>query len=56
MIDHMDAIDGDPDMDTSSAEDEMPTGVYLRYADWGPGCPLSDPGGHNIEGMHSRPD
>lgn len=53
-IDRMDRIDGDPDLewcgdefDTGNSEDEQLTDHALLPA--GPGCPISDPGGGNVE-------
>ena len=55
-IERMDEIDGDPDLepngdeiDGTNAEDEAlyaPHGLPLAY---GPGCPISDAGGGNVE-------
>lgn len=53
MIDHMDAMDGDTDLgpngdelDGSMGEDDFC--VHNTYMA-GPGCPVSDPGGGNVE-------
>ncbi|WP_327751675.1 hypothetical protein VVT58_01935 [Sphingobium sp. SJ10-10] len=53
MIDHMDAMDGDTDLgpngdelDGSMGEDDFC--VHKTYMA-GPGCPVSDPGGGNVE-------
>lgn len=52
MIDRMDTIDGDADFeDATNAEDDFRlTGQVLSlFGERGPGCPLSDPGGGNVE-------
>ena len=53
MIDALDTIDGDPDFqqddgdseDGNASEDE-----FMEHGcDFGPGCPVADPGGGNAE-------
>ncbi|KKW92944.1 hypothetical protein [Sphingobium chungbukense] len=44
MIDHMDQMDGDPDLEQEGMEDD-----WVRHKADGPGCPISDPGGGNVE-------
>lgn len=54
LLERLDELDGDPDLepsgdelDGSNAEDEA---VYLpQYMPRGPGCPISDEGGGNVE-------
>lgn len=50
-IERLDAMDGDPDLeDATNAEDEGLTWLAGRYSSMnGAGCPVSDPGGGNVE-------
>jgi hypothetical protein len=53
MIDHLDEMDGDPDLEANGDELDGSLGeddFCDHNADWlgHPGCPLSDPGGCSI--------
>lgn len=49
LIAFMDDLDGDPDLEETDAEDSFALSVKGLSSAAGAGCPISDPGGGNIE-------
>jgi hypothetical protein len=48
LIERLDLEDGDPDLEETDAEDSFVLSWYASKQS-GPGCPISDPGGGNVE-------
>lgn len=63
MIERLDELDGDPELEPNGDEHDGTNAEDEPYSEWfgynagrGAGCPISDPGGGNIEDEGERLD